>query len=144
MSWIATKAIINHENLGTEVFQVVCDLILEGIKVGRRRDNVSVPEASSWQGTCETETGTCFDLQLRAINRDTRRNRIIIVVFVRLRVQVFFKKAIDLQNLFWPSKMVKIISFHAVGGAQRREHVAWKRRTGSYWGVKLFISSATI
>lgn len=57
VSWIATKAIINHENLGTEVFQVVCDLIPEGIKMGRRRDNVSVPEASSWPGTCETETG---------------------------------------------------------------------------------------
>lgn len=56
VSWIATKAIISLENLGTEVPRVDCDVIPEGIKMARSTDNLSVTEASSWQGKWETET----------------------------------------------------------------------------------------
>jgi len=74
--WIASKAIISLENLGTEVSQVDCDMIPEGIQMARRSDH------------------------------DTRRSRIV-AIFIRLRVQVFFKKAIDLKNLFGHLKWLK-------------------------------------
>lgn len=50
VSWIATKALTSLENLGTEVSQVDCDMIFEGIIMARIADSPSVTKASSWQG----------------------------------------------------------------------------------------------
>lgn len=58
--------------------------------MARRSDNLSVTEAASWQGHRETET--CFNLPLHTTNHYTRGDTIIVVIFVRLNMQVFFKR----------------------------------------------------
>lgn len=54
MLWLATQTIISHENLGTEVSQVHCDIIPEGLKL-TRTVNLCLTETSFWQGKWETK-----------------------------------------------------------------------------------------
>lgn len=118
-------------------------MISEGIMMARRPDSPSVTKASSWQGGGVQRWEVDWLLS-GASCHGARKSTCC--HFCQTTCAGVFWKDIKFVKPFWPSEVVKLISFHSIRGvtAQKRKHVTWKRRIGSYWSVNLLISSATI